>query len=48
MLVSMFHLLLQGKGTTRLEEPCLGGLEVAVHSIGLWLWLRQVLHCRKG
>lgn len=26
---------------------CLGGLKVAVHSIGLWLWLRQVLHCRK-
>lgn len=26
---------------------CLGGLKVAVHGVGLWLWLRQVLHCRK-
>lgn len=26
---------------------CLSRLKVAVHGIGLWLWLRQVLHCRK-
>ena len=26
---------------------CLGGLEVAVHCVGLWLGLRQVLHCRE-
>lgn len=26
---------------------CLGGLEVAVHRVGLGLRLRQVLHCRE-
>lgn len=39
-LVSMLPLLLQGllsgQVTTRLEEPYLGGLTVAVHCTGLW------------
>lgn len=45
----MLHLRLQGvlsgQVTTRLEEPYLDGLTVAVHCTGLWPW--QVPQCRK-
>lgn len=37
----------EGRRADRGVFTCLGGLEVAVHRVGLWLRLRQVLHCRE-
>ena len=36
MLPLLLQGLLSGQFTTRLEEPYLGGLTVAVHCTGLW------------